>query len=489
MKKVLALILALMIAVACFSACGEKKTGSDGEVPTLVWYVPGDNQPGLPQVMEAANKIVEKEIGAKIDMKFINMGDFDEKMRLKMAAGEAFDLCFTGYINVYTKAAQMGGLAPLDELLELTPALVEATPEFYWEAAKVDGKIYGVPNQQIVAAKKAAFIPKRLVEKYNVDVDSITEYKHLEPFMKAVYENEEGIWPWRNRNAYFKVNTDFEEIISIGIAIEKSAGKNGKPVKVVFTDDHPGMIEGMKIRHEWYKKGYIRPDVLSVTDDTADYQAGKYAMDLQTYKPGVETNIKAVLGEEVVACKNLHNPYISMGGGTSTMIGIGRNCKNKEKAIKFIELINTNKELYNLICFGIEGVHYDLTEDGFVKAKADSNYKPEADWKFGNQFNALVREGSSADVWEQTKKLNDDAIANGDVSPILGFVLDRTNIEAELSSLTSIRKQYATAYFVGAKSVEDGYDDYLKRMEKAGLQTVIDETQRQIDEFLAKKGK
>ena len=107
MKKVLALVLALTLIVVCFAGCGKKEANS-GDVPTLIWYVPGDNQPGLPEVMEAANKIVEKEIGAKIDMKFINQGDFDEKMRLKMAAGEDFDLCFTGYINVYAKAAEMG---------------------------------------------------------------------------------------------------------------------------------------------------------------------------------------------------------------------------------------------------------------------------------------------------------------------------------------------------------------------------------------------
>ena len=487
MKKVLALILALTLTVVCFAGCG-KKTGNDGDIPTLVWYVPGDNQPGLPEVMEAANKIVEKEIGARIDMKFINQGDFDEKMRLKMAAGEAFDLCFTGYINVYSKAAEMGGLAPLDELLKTTPKLVEATPDFFWEAAKVDGKIYAVPNQQIVAAQKAPFIPVRLVEKYNLDVDSITEYSQLEPFMKQVYENEEGIYPWRNRNAYFKVDGTFEEIIGIGVAIDKES-YDGKTVKVVFTDDHPSFLEGMKIRHEWYKKGYIRPDVLSVTDDNADYQAGKYAMDIQTYKPGVEVNIKNVLGEDVVACKNITEPYIGYSACQSTMIGIGRNSKNKEKAIKFIELINTNKELYNIICFGIEGKHYDLNDEGFVVKRADSNYAPEADWKFGNQFNALVREGADADVWEQTKKMNDDAVASGNVSPILGFTLDRTNIETELSSLTSIRKQYATAYFVGAKSVEDGYDDYLARMKAAGLDKVLKEAQKQVNAYLAKKNK
>ena len=134
MKKALALALALTLIVVCFAGCG-KKAANDGDVPTLIWYVPGDSQPGIAEVMDAANAIVEKEIGAKIDMKFINQGDFDEKMRLKMAAGEYFDLCFTGYINVYSKAAEMGGLEPLDELLKTTPKLVEATPQFYWDAA------------------------------------------------------------------------------------------------------------------------------------------------------------------------------------------------------------------------------------------------------------------------------------------------------------------------------------------------------------------
>ena len=49
------------------------------------------------------------------------------------------------------------------------------------------------------------------------------------------------------------------------------------------------------------------------------------------------------------------------------MIGIGKNSKNPEKALKFIELINTNEELYNLICFGIEGKHYYLDENKQVE--------------------------------------------------------------------------------------------------------------------------
>ena len=71
------------------------------------------------------------------------------------------------------------------------------------------------------------------------------------------------------------------------------------------------------------------------------------------------------------------------------MIGISRTSKNPEKAFKFIELVNTDKDLYNLICFGIEGKHYNLDENGRVVFNDQGGYIPKACWKFGNQFNAL----------------------------------------------------------------------------------------------------
>ena len=432
--------------------------------------------------MEAANKIVEKEIGARIDIKFIAQGDFEQKMQLKMASNDKFDLCFTGFVNKYSKAAKLGGLEPLDELLKQTPDLVAAVPEFFWEAAKIDGKIYAVPNQQIVATSFAPFVQKDLADKYGLDAESITEYSQLEPFMEAVKNGEDDIWPWRNRNGYFKVGADFEEIVSIGIGIEKGSDE----VKAVFTDEHQSMIDGINLRYSWYKKDYMHPDVVSIGTDETNYLAGRYAIDIQTYKPGVETDIKNTLGEEVVACNNIAKPYIPMSGGTSTMIGIGKNSENKEKAIKFIELINTNKELYNIICLGIEGKHYELV-DGFVRFKEGSKYAPKADWKFGNQFNALVKEGSSKDVWEKTEEMNNKAVEEGNISPLMGFTLDKTDIETELAALKSIRDEKAITYFIGAKPVDDAYWAYIDEMHANGLDKVLKEVQSQIDDFLDQK--
>ena len=476
LKRIIALLLALVLCMG-IAGCNEKKNDSD-EVVTLKWYLPGDNQPGLREVLDEANKISEEKIGVRLDIQTIDTGAFDERMRMIMSSGEEFDLCFTGYINKYNTAARLGGLEPLDELLETTPALKESVPDFFWEGAKVDGTIYAVPNQQIVATFFAAWIPKRLADKYNLDVESITEDSQLEPFLKAVKEGEDGIYPWRNNNAYFSVGAQFEELVNaFGIR------RGDDSCEILFIDEQPEWRAGMDVRHSWFKKGYIRPDVVSVGDDTTDYYAGKYAVSKSSYKPGGEVGMSNSMGETMLYTPNLGRPYLSQKFMTSTLTGISKNSKHKEEAIKLIELINTDKEYYNLICYGIEGKHYEKIDDNTIRLIENSGYKPNGDWKYGNQFNAFVTEGMDPDVWEQTEKMNNEA----EVSPLLGFTLDTTKIETELAQCETIRKQYGFSYFMGASKADKSYDEYLKRMEKAGKDKIIKEIQSQVDAFLKSK--
>ena len=117
MKKVVALILAAMMLVA-FAACGEKPVTSEGEVPTLIWYVHGDKQQDIATVMEEVNKITVPAIGAKLDLRFIDQPSYTQKMQMMMAAGTEFDICFTGYVNTYKDAAKRGGLLASTESMQ-----------------------------------------------------------------------------------------------------------------------------------------------------------------------------------------------------------------------------------------------------------------------------------------------------------------------------------------------------------------------------------
>ncbi len=484
MKKIIALLLA---AIMLFSMCACSKSGSDeGGVKTLKIYMPSDPQKDLELVVAEANKIVEKKLGVRMEVKLIDMGAYAQKMNLNMASKDDYDICFVGYINKFNTAVSLGGLMQLDDLLKEVPTLKAQVPEYLWDAASFEGGIYAVPNEQINATKTTMFTFKDLADKYGLDLDSINKKYDIEPFLKKIKENEPNLIPYRLNSGGFSISDDpnfrgYETITSSFVF------KKGDPkCKVVLKQDDPAVRAGVARRVEWLEKGYIRQDILSVTDDTMDYKAGKYAVWSAVYKPGVEADMTTQFGgREVIAIHTKDDlPYISNSNCVSTMLAIGADSKYPVEAIKLIELLNTDKELYNIMAFGIEGKHYTLTEEGKVKKIENSGYSMEG-WKWGCQFNSLLLDGQADDTWEETKRLNDEA----EKSPLMGFVLDTTPIEAELANYAAVSSEYKFYLEGYTTDYLDFEDDYKKKLANVDVKAIKKELQRQIDAHLASKKK
>ncbi len=464
----LALCVVMLLGVVTFTGCSDKDSDK-GDV--ITWLVPASKQNDLAKVLEEANKIIEPAIGVKLDMVLIDQSAYNQRMNMNMAAGNDFDICFTSsWLNNYTLAVQREGLMCLDELLEKAPKLKETIPDYAWETVKINGKIYGVPNMQVMASAKCFYVLKRLADKYDLDTENASKPEDLEEFLAKVKAGEPDIYPFRNNNGYTPWVT--RECTGVGNDIYFDKGNIEAGASVA----PQAMLDGFKIIHDWYKKGYIREDFLSMGDDTADYQAGKYAVFGETYMPGGEAKVEALVGEPVVALK----PYggkatISTTSGTSTLLAIGRNSKNPEKAMEFIELLNTNKELYRLIAYGIEGEHYTLDENGCLEHIENSGYSLKEDWKMGNTFNGYPLKGQDPDIFEQTIAYNDAA----ELSANLGFVPDWTSIETELANIANVRSKYSPI----ANDPETWWDDYCKELKKAGADKVCDEMEKQFSEF------
>lgn len=475
-KKVLSVMLATALAVT-LGSCGKKQTVADGDIPTLVWYVPGDKQPDIDLINEAASAITMEKINAKLQLTFIDQGAYDEKISMIDASGEKYDLCFTGYLNVYKNAAEKGALYDITEMLDKVPTLVESLPEYVWEGAAIDGKIYGVPNYQILATTTGLTINKTLADKYNFDVSKITKTTDIEPFLKQVAENEQGIYPFRTNWGVAAFVSEGEDHQSKGQGIFEYAEKDGKVV-VVPGFEAGNSKEKAKTLYDWYQKGYIRKDVASVMDDSQDARAGKYAVQSLAYKPGVESEEKIYMGDDVY-CITLSKPVMKHDALRATMISVGANTRYPEEALKFIELVNTNKELYNIICFGVEGKHYNKIGENRIELIPNSGYNPNASWKFGNQFNAYLQPGQEDNVWEETKALNDSAVKSLD----FGFDPDYTNIRTQYAQCTTVLSEYKVMD-KGSSDPESYWAEFEKKMYDAGLQDIIDEVQKQLDEFL-----
>lgn len=469
-----------LAGVMLFAAgCTPSQETAGGEVPTLSWLVPGDSQLDMAAVMEEANKIIEPAIGAKLDLQLIDAGSFSEKMTMHMAAQYAYDLCFTGYVNKYRNAVDNGSLEPLTPLIdEYAPELWDLIPEYCWQDSRVDGEVYAVPNVQVEFYQYCIWIQKDLAEQYGFDYESVTTPNEIEPFLKTIKENEPDLYPFKPNGILLWWKPFYEEVFTRTMMVVDADGTSDEVLLLRDTDEFK---LGVATLRDWYLKGYIRKDISSMSSDSGEANQNKYAAIAGQWKPGQETDLFNQRKKEYYPIM-IGEPYMINGNVNQTMVGIGNNSKNKEKAVQLIALMNSNKELYNLISYGIEGKHYDLSDEGKVVKIPKSGYNPSAAWKFGNQFNALLTDGQQDDVWEVTERMNDEAKK----SPLLGFGLDTNPITNETAQMTAILDEYESMN-QGSRDYEEFKDTMASRLKSAGEDKVLAEIQKQVSEFMAER--
>lgn len=477
-KKIVCVALAAVMLMSLF--CGCKKETAGGDVPTITWYLPCDSQKYLPDVLEKANEILVSKVGAKLDLKLVDSGSYAEKMNMVIASNQAYDICFTSnWLNNFATNVSKGAYMAIDKYLDEVPEFKKLIDKEIMKVGTIDGKTYAVPVRQVFPLQRAAVIEKKYIEELNFDTSTVSKVEDLEPFFEKFHNAHPELYPVRTYDVRENIFTlrDLEYVgTSTNVCIRKS-DKKAKVYPLYETDEWKYAAKKLA---EYYEKGYIRKDIDSVMDDTTDLKAGKYGVYFVQYKPGVEAEMKNLYGRDVVVVP-VEKPYMRYNAGITTMNAISRNCKNPELVVKVMAEVATNKELYNLLVFGIEGVNYELKDGHVVKSK-DNPYELQA-WTLGDQFLAYPTEGQSEDVWTETEKYNESASK----SPIMGFLWDPENVKTEIANIATAGKKFSNFYLKATGSDFDKkYKEYCDAMETAGQKKIVEEAQKQVDEYLKK---
>ena len=501
LKKILICLLAAALAAGSFAGCSQQtantSTGDSGndsgnseEKVELTWYMPVAAQADHDAVMEEVNKYLEEKMNCTLNIIEIDGGNFDTKMQTTIAGQTPFDLTFTAHWlnNFYTNVNKKAYLELDDLLKEHAPNLMKDMPENGWESAKVDGKIMAVPNQQIWAMTNVIYIVKDYVDEYKLDVSTVNDLSDLTSFFEAVKADHPEIYPmYADKGGIL----DFQTFV---MGYDELAGRH-IPGVVMLDDENlevinqfelPQVQEHYKLMYEWNQKGIIRKDIATLDNDKAGLKAGKYIARFDgTMKPGGQATIEADFGGKEAVQIQLSDSWLPTSGITATMTAVSRTSKNPEKAVEFLDLVNSDVYLYNLITQGIEGKHYNKIEgkENYIAPIENSGYTPNMDWAYGNQYLAYLKEGQDEDTWEQTQEINNTAKA----SPALGFAFDSTKVQTEMASVSAVKAEYELALDSGSMDPDKYMPEFLEKLENAGAQKIIDEVQRQVDEWKKSK--
>jgi putative aldouronate transport system substrate-binding protein len=150
----------------------------------------------------------------------------------------------------------------------------------------------------------------------------------------------------------------------------------------------------------------------------------------------------------------------------------------------FLELINTEKELCNMINFGIENTHYKKVNDTTIESikPAVDNYNPGTPWMFGNQFNTYLFPSEDPQKWEKFKQFNDA----GTPSPLLGYTFNVEPVKTKVAALTAVKRQFFPGLETGKADPATVLPQMNKKFADSGLADVLAEMQKQVDAFTKK---
>ncbi len=469
MKKIKILIISLL-ALLSLSSCGSKKDY------TLKWYFPGNpSRTDNNEVYSRASSMIKEKLGFDVEFVPFEMGSYSEKMKMIISSGEEFDICWTSpSFNDYRLNVANEAFVPLDDLLKSTKDLKNLLDDKIWDATRMNGKIYGVPTQQIMARSLAVITPKQYYDEYGDLLDKATNFEELGDYLGAVTAHRPNYSHLNMSWSDILLSYQMEELIGQKLpgAVYLTSDKNN--IKVFNQYETEWFERLVKTRAEWTKKGYTM-NALPATQQVQQ-TIDKAPIVFNTYKPGLKSEMTYDWDIEI---KQISPSYLTTTGVISTLNAISSTSKHKEDAIKLLEYVNTDKDIINLLVYGIEGKHYIKVDDKTIKI-IDSDKFSNFNWVLGNTFNLYVKEGVESDCWEKTKEIND----NAQVSCMLGFAVDTTPIALEATNCASVVQEYYDRFEAGIGDTDAMISEMRAKLKTAGADKIIEELQKQVDAWV-----
>lgn len=476
----------VLTSAAILTACGtqEKQSSAEGSEKTekVIWYQVGEEPKDFDQVMEKVNEKMKEDIGLELDMRLIPDGDYQQKIGVMINSGEEYDIAFingSDYVNYGNKDAFLDLMPYLDkELKEATDRLNDG----FIKGAAMGDKLNAFPVNNALATTEYWVFNKELVDKYDLNVDNVQTLQDLGPILAEFSEKNDdpSITPIGMTSTSVYAPYDFINGQTLGVPFE---GETDTIVNVYETEE---MQNNIKTMHEYYEKGYILKDAATITSNPFPLDGGNWLVKRES--GGDETSIKNALvnlAKKDLILKPLNSAYKTTGFARVGMHAVSASSKKQTEALELLNYVNTNKEVADLLVYGIEGQHYDRNEDGSITMTNTKDYYQGA-WALLDCY--LI--SSTTPVTEETEKnaeIAKEFQENAPESPILGFSFDSSKFRTEMASISSIMDQYLPSLKTGTMDPEKVLPEMLEKIEKAGNDRIQEEAQRQYEEWLANK--
>lgn len=501
MKKCIGLLLIVCLCLGLLAACvnsgnsggdSSSKEGTEIVKLNVVMILTGNEPKDTSQVVEEINKITREKIGAEIEITFISAQNYANQVNLMLSSKEKIDLLFEGSMTNNINVALNGALMPLNDLLvSHGQGILEALGEDYVQANNIDGNIYMVSCNKERAKGPMIMARKDIMDALGVapeDIHTMEDFGNLLRKVKETYPEIIPFLPLPLGGMIDGMVVNEGDKLTDYIGVLMDAFDGSYKVENPFTSEAYSKMA--HLMREWFEEGLIAKDVITIqaSEIGTYYQSDRLFSNTNAQKPDQVKIQSNSYGCEMVGIILDDWPAkIDTEVMVAAGYGIPYYAEYPEKSMELLNLMYTDADIANLLNWGIEGVHYEVTDEGLATFAdgldaSSSGYYYNLGWAVGNQFLSYPWEGNDVDIWEQYEKFNSE----GQTSDACGFIFDSTPVKTQYAAVLNVLDEYRLSLESGAVDPDKVLPEFLGKLKASGIDDIIKEKQKQLDEWRKK---
>ncbi|MDR1418819.1 MAG: ABC transporter substrate-binding protein [Treponema sp.] len=488
MKKTgLCVVLSLAVLfILAWAGCKQEQIGAPVELKVATITIGGDFS-DFSRIQGKVNEIVKKKINATVNYQLISETNYAEQILLMVSSGEQLDLMISADWLRYFDQIRTGQLMDMEPYLKYCPGAVEAVGMDRIDSVRFDNKIYGIPTTRDLAQNSGYAVLKDIAVKYGLDKANIKNLEDLTPYFEKIVQGERlPCWSYDTPGSpslgiYYDALCD-----DLGDRNGVLMGMKGRKVENLYaTQEYKKTAE---IVYEWNRMGAIPKDLSTLTfRPESMVKSGALLGYEAKLKPGYAEKTFINIGKEMLIIE-LSEPRARTGNIVVMNYSLPIICKHPEKAAEYLNLLYSDPDVVNLVTYGEEGIDYVLDSEGIAQfppgvTPDNAKYNPGWGWLVGNQYLSHPFAPDTKDIWSRLKAFNDEAVE----SDAFGFMWNPGPVSAEIVAVENVKRQYINAIGNGEVDPNDIIPKFLRDLENAGMNKIIDEKQKQLDAWFAAK--
>ncbi len=489
MKRILCVLLILLLLCGCDVSGGAGQTAPAKGAAHIVVTLPtidGSDMTGLPEVQAAVNAITVPEIGVEVEFMTIPALTTAAEYPSMITAGKQIDLMVLNNENIENYVNQHM-LLPLDSLLAACGQQILKIDSEYSlsEGSTFGGTVYGLSNPSITIGQCAGlWISRDLLEEvsFHYEPEKIYSFDELDVLfsrLKKAYPDAYPLGQITNNYGFstssFFLGLAFDSLFSADPAVLSVDDGGTELIDLYESRQFRTWLEYMR---KWYLDGYIYPDsAITTATSLGLLQAG---IVLSVPQSGTPYMLEAEdIGYEIVPMR-LSPVRRGIRSNMGIFWTIPVTSREPEAAMRFLNMMFSDKRIVNLLAWGIHGRDYTLdAPGGFAELESRCYVNPLG--MFGDQRLRYEVDG-------ETRRAVRDTFSKKAVcinEQYMGFSFNSSGLTQELLEIEKVKGQYLKLLEAGCVDLDTVYPEFIQKLYDAGLQRVIDEKQRQFDAWLA----